>query len=302
MDLRKVALLLRSTLDLADRLSSKATSDPIIESMLGEHPDPFDSYRLETDEDRDVFTILPPLELGASGKRGSVIDLAQEAEDSTEEEDGKMATPRPAIQSKKVAEVLKLGLDQDDGDEEADDEQNNAQQDSTPTGKRTSAPGLVRSHPRIAGSASSVRSTHSESPTRMSATASIKHPSPISTPSQNVSPPTASSCSTAVSSALILPKHPPTTSSNRRTSRRPLSRVSEQESDPMSGDWDPTPSFGRTLSPVVNGLGGDGDEYESESEDELRRKGSEPPSPERRTGGPTPLTPSEEHGVGGVWS
>lgn len=32
----KIALLLRSTLDLADRLSSKATSDPIIEGMLAE--------------------------------------------------------------------------------------------------------------------------------------------------------------------------------------------------------------------------------------------------------------------------
>lgn len=41
----QVALLLRSTLDLADRLASKATSDPVIESMLNEHPDPFDSYR-----------------------------------------------------------------------------------------------------------------------------------------------------------------------------------------------------------------------------------------------------------------
>ncbi|GAA5910553.1 hypothetical protein JCM6882_008555 [Rhodosporidiobolus microsporus] len=63
----KVSLLVRSTLDLADRLASKATSDPVIESMLNEHPDPFDSYRLETDEERDVFTILPPINLSIAG-------------------------------------------------------------------------------------------------------------------------------------------------------------------------------------------------------------------------------------------
>ncbi|KAL8280318.1 hypothetical protein RQP46_007235 [Phenoliferia psychrophenolica] len=69
----KVALLLRSTLDLADRLSSKATSDPVIELMLAEHPDPFDSYRPESHEDRDVFTILPPLGMNLN------LDFAQES-------------------------------------------------------------------------------------------------------------------------------------------------------------------------------------------------------------------------------
>ena len=110
---------MRSTLDLADRLSSKATSDPVIELMLAEHPDPFDSYRPESEEDRDVFTILPPLGmnlgLGAS-KRGSVIDIGDK--DSEHSDSATLTTPRQPNTLKKkapgaaAAEVL--GLNEDD--------------------------------------------------------------------------------------------------------------------------------------------------------------------------------------------
>lgn len=41
----------------------------------------------------------------------------------------------------------------------------------------------------------------------------------------------------------------------RRLTRKPLSRVSEVESDPMAGDWG-VPSYGKSLSPVINGTGG----------------------------------------------
>lgn len=77
----KVAHMLRSTLDLSDRLASKATSDPTLERLLAEHPDPFDSYRPETEEPRDLFSVLPPLMQfglakpgGGGSRKGSVID------------------------------------------------------------------------------------------------------------------------------------------------------------------------------------------------------------------------------------
>ncbi|GAA5843405.1 hypothetical protein JCM11251_002470 [Rhodosporidiobolus azoricus] len=75
----KVSLLVRSTLDLADRLASKATSDPVIESMLNEHPDPFDSYRPESEEERDVFTILPPINLSIAGSSNASPVLGKKA-------------------------------------------------------------------------------------------------------------------------------------------------------------------------------------------------------------------------------
>ena len=90
--LEQVSLLLRSTLDLSDRLASNATSDPTIEAMLEELPDPFDSYRLETDETRDVFTVLPPMNLGiASAKK--VVESDRETVRSGHEAGKRMAYP-----------------------------------------------------------------------------------------------------------------------------------------------------------------------------------------------------------------
>ncbi|EJF62922.1 hypothetical protein BD309DRAFT_949480 [Dichomitus squalens] len=60
----KVCLVVRSTLDVFDRFTSKA-SDPIIEPMLQTIPDPFDSYGPPPAEDQ-IFTILPPLSVIAN--------------------------------------------------------------------------------------------------------------------------------------------------------------------------------------------------------------------------------------------
>ncbi|GAA5854261.1 hypothetical protein JCM8547_001756 [Rhodosporidiobolus lusitaniae] len=129
----KVSLLVRSTLDLADRLASKATSDPVIESMLNEHPDPFDSYRLETDEARDVFTILPPINLSIAGSSHTSPIAARRAaaaaadsdketvrsrEKEREPEDSNL-TPRKGSKSNpaSVSEILGLNQTTDDEDE-----------------------------------------------------------------------------------------------------------------------------------------------------------------------------------------
>jgi len=60
----KVCLVVRSTMDVFDRFTSKA-SDPIIEPMLQTVPDPFDSYGPPPAEDQ-IFSILPPLSVIAN--------------------------------------------------------------------------------------------------------------------------------------------------------------------------------------------------------------------------------------------
>ncbi|KAI0356588.1 hypothetical protein OH77DRAFT_1423518 [Trametes cingulata] len=60
----KVCLVVRSTMDVFDRLTSKA-SDPVIEPMLQTIPDPFDSYGPPPSEDQ-IFSILQPLSVIAN--------------------------------------------------------------------------------------------------------------------------------------------------------------------------------------------------------------------------------------------
>lgn len=57
----KVCVLVRSTMDVFDRVTAKA-SDPIIEPMLQSVPDPFDSYGVQQSEDQ-IFSILAPLSI-----------------------------------------------------------------------------------------------------------------------------------------------------------------------------------------------------------------------------------------------
>ncbi|KAF8665750.1 hypothetical protein AX16_000198 [Volvariella volvacea WC 439] len=57
----KVCVVVRSTMDVFDRFTAKA-SDPIIEPMLQSVPDPFDSYGPPQAEDQ-IFSILAPLSI-----------------------------------------------------------------------------------------------------------------------------------------------------------------------------------------------------------------------------------------------
>ncbi|KAI6034042.1 hypothetical protein BKA83DRAFT_26530 [Pisolithus microcarpus] len=60
----KVCVAVRSTMDVFDRFTAKA-SDPVLELMLQSVPDPFDSYGPPQAEDQ-IFTILPPLAIIAN--------------------------------------------------------------------------------------------------------------------------------------------------------------------------------------------------------------------------------------------
>jgi hypothetical protein len=94
-------LLLRSTLDLADRLASKATSDPIVEEILVAHPDPFDAYRSESEEERDVFTVLPPLGNGMNFGLKKIPVVMEEA--LVEEEEVSPVKLRPGLTPRKTS-------------------------------------------------------------------------------------------------------------------------------------------------------------------------------------------------------
>jgi len=67
----KVSLVVRSSLDVFDRFTAKA-SDPVIELMLQSVPDPFDSYGQPHAEDQ-IFSILPPLSILAPSSSPSPL-------------------------------------------------------------------------------------------------------------------------------------------------------------------------------------------------------------------------------------
>ncbi|KAF5393598.1 hypothetical protein D9757_000218 [Collybiopsis confluens] len=74
----KVCLVVRSTMDVYDKFTSKA-SDPIIEPMLQTIPDPFDSYGPPQSEDQ-IFSILRPLSIMPSAPSSSTTSLTQTPE------------------------------------------------------------------------------------------------------------------------------------------------------------------------------------------------------------------------------
>lgn len=62
----KVALIVRSQIEISERISSKGLNDPVLEQMLATIPDPFGSYG-PAKQDGEIFSILPPISLLSSG-------------------------------------------------------------------------------------------------------------------------------------------------------------------------------------------------------------------------------------------
>ncbi|CAH7670732.1 hypothetical protein BY996DRAFT_6897698 [Phakopsora pachyrhizi] len=61
-----VSLVVKSEVEVYDRIASKATSDPTLESMVTSIPDPFDAYKnpsgnTSTSQQPEIYSILPPL-------------------------------------------------------------------------------------------------------------------------------------------------------------------------------------------------------------------------------------------------
>jgi len=239
--------------------------------MLEEHPDPFDSYRLESDETRDVFTVLPPMNLGlgsSTGVGGGKKFVEEEREtgrsgngherrasmDST-------ASPRRGEGKKPAMSVSEvLGLDQPDGGERTtttngtpkrttqtatnDKEDQEDQDESGESGFLTSKPTPTESlEPATSTPITPVDSSALTTPTH----------DPFSEPSLTDE------------SAPFLATRPEATrmiSAKAREHGRRLSKVTEVEpveTDPMSGDWSNPVNYERSLSSGLNGRDG----YES---------------------------------------
>ncbi|EMD41034.1 hypothetical protein CERSUDRAFT_111606 [Gelatoporia subvermispora B] len=83
----KICLVVRSTMDVFDRFTAKA-SDPVIEPMLQCIPDPFDSYGPQPAEDQ-IFTILPPLSVIANAPSAAPSPLTASTPELDGSSDGK---------------------------------------------------------------------------------------------------------------------------------------------------------------------------------------------------------------------
>lgn len=66
----QVSHLLRSQLEIHERIASKGLSDPILESLLSAVPDPFSAYGPPKSEDQ-IFSVLAPGSLGILSPGGS---------------------------------------------------------------------------------------------------------------------------------------------------------------------------------------------------------------------------------------
>ncbi|GAK68398.1 uncharacterized protein PAN0_083d6648 [Moesziomyces antarcticus] len=73
----KVALIVRSQIEISERISSKGLNDPVLEQMLATIPDPFGSYG-PPKHDGEIFSILHPISLLSSGAN-SIHNTSTEA-------------------------------------------------------------------------------------------------------------------------------------------------------------------------------------------------------------------------------
>lgn len=268
-------------MDLADRLASKATTDPVIESMLNEHPDPFDSYRLDRDEQREVLTVLPPMNLGtgplsaAMSKSNSAAEaLVKGARQNDEAATTKLPTPRQLAKAPvSVSDVLGLNGPDDDHysapqrSEQAqtaptqDDAASSRSSPSSPLhSRRASQDPPQAPAPATSSSAASSPGLIATDSSALPTSSSMATANPFDAPSLTTesAPFLTSLASSSSSAATAVSGSKPPVTSPRKHGRRRLSRVSEANDpppDPMAGDWS-APVFGRSLSPGMNGGSG----------------------------------------------
>ncbi|GAA5963629.1 hypothetical protein JCM8115_002062 [Rhodotorula mucilaginosa] len=253
----KVALLVRSTLDLSDRLASKSTADPVIEAMLNEHPDPFDSYRLDRDE-ADVLTVLPPINLvggtstplvsAAKAGDGSGLSTVPEA-DQTLDDPAEESAPPPQPPLETPRQLAKTPVSVSDVLGLRDLIENGGQPPPAPETPKKSSADAVQTPARLRASSSA--SGLDAIPTSSISTPDSNADSPALEDSLTDSPSLTEPPSLTIESAPFVP------SPDVPTPRKSPSRLSASEAtDPMAGDWT-APVYGRSLSMH------DGSEYDS---------------------------------------
>jgi hypothetical protein len=254
----KVALLVRSTLDLSDRLASKSTADPVIEAMLNEHPDPFDSYRLDRDE-ADVLTVLPPINLvggtstplvsAAKAGDGSGLSTVPEA-DQTLDDPAEESAPPPQPPLETPRQLAKTPVSVSDVLGLRDPIENGGQPPPAPETPKKSSADAVQTPARLRASSSA--SGLDAIPTSSISTPDSNADSPALEDSLTDSPSLTEPPSLTIESAPFVPSPGVPTPSRKSPSRLSASEAA----DPMAGDWT-APVYGRSLSMH------DGSEYDS---------------------------------------
>lgn len=80
----QISLVVKSEVEVYDRVASKATSDPTLELMVASIPDPFDSYKetiSSSSQAPEIYSILPPLSSiltpAQAIARRSMVDIGQ---------------------------------------------------------------------------------------------------------------------------------------------------------------------------------------------------------------------------------
>ncbi|CDU21972.1 related to IVY1-phospholipid-binding protein [Sporisorium scitamineum] len=112
----KVALIVRSQIEISERISSKGLNDPVLEQMLAAIPDPFGSYG-PPKQDGEIFSILPPISL-LSSAANSVHNTSTEAatndasvtDGDVTSEDARTASAGAAGASSKSKSVLPANI------------------------------------------------------------------------------------------------------------------------------------------------------------------------------------------------
>lgn len=233
---------MRSTLELADRLASKSTSDPILEEILIAHPDPFDAYRLESEEERDVFTVLPLL--------GNAMNFGRKTIVQPQDWQSKKADVIPAvapisngvsITPLSVSDVL--GFNQPGNNGGVDGKLKGSM--SPPTNSVPIPPvSPLPSHPPLKD-LSSIAAVETTSTTSSPASSSDMPPSPINYVTRPVTPPSSLPLHTADDPSPTFSEQsssPPASLAYQRQHHHshysiPIHSETEPDPDPMRGDW-----------------------------------------------------------------
>ena len=202
---------------------------------MQENPDPFDSYREENSDPRDLFSVLPPLSMSVSNYGPTTNNGTSTREETTSSASvfasPTMSTPRQ--KSLSVSEALGIGA----------------------TGEGTNLT------PRNGGLAT-IEDVESPSPRSQSPSPSpgiVRDRSPSSPTTMTLIP--ASQIQSEVPDSIPTPLSVENLSLNSSQSDRSHQALSpkrervveeeeKEEVDPMSGDWESNRDYGQSLSPV----------------------------------------------------
>lgn len=165
----QISLMTRSQVEMWERLSSKANSDPVLENVLGAIPDPFDSYGATPAEDQ-ILSILPPSSLlssyGGQSRVGSSAGASSSAAAAAALATRDDATKRRAAQAtstvSRAADINSPRLRDDALFEPSDSEDSRAEGDYAILTKSSRPPPTITVEPVLVSSIKSGKAPAAE--------------------------------------------------------------------------------------------------------------------------------------------